>query len=105
MFPNAGESTEVVDQKFTVVDLYESGMSEYDSSFAFVRLEDLQEFRGMIDPITNQGSVTTIQLKLVEGANLNAVRDALRQRFPPDQFAYQIQTWMDMQEPLLAAVQ
>lgn len=105
MFPNAGESTEVVDQKFTVVDLYESGMSEYDSSFAFVRLEDLQEFRGMIDPLTNQGSVTTIQIKLVEGASLNAVRDALRQRFPPDQYAYQIQTWMDMQGPLLAAVQ
>lgn len=105
MFPNASEkSPEVVNQKFTVVDMYESGMSEYDSTFAFVRLDQLQEFRGMINPSTGDRSVTTIQLKLAEGANLNAVRDALRRRFPPDQFAYNIQTWRDMQGPLLAAV-
>ena len=40
MFPNASEKKpEVVNQKFTVVDMYESGMSEYDSTFAFVRLD------------------------------------------------------------------
>jgi lipoprotein-releasing system permease protein len=32
------------------------------------------------------------------------VRDALRQRFPPDVYAWDIQTWRDMQGPLLAAV-
>ncbi|MFG0286995.1 MAG: ABC transporter permease [Rhodopirellula sp. JB044] len=104
MFPSASENPKVLNQKFTVVDLYESGMSEYDSTFAFVRLDQLQEFRGMIDPISGVKSVTTIQLKLIEGADLNAVRDALRKRFPPDQFAYSIQTWRDMQGPLLAAV-
>ncbi|MEO9592709.1 ABC transporter permease, partial [Rhodopirellula bahusiensis] len=104
MFPNASDKPKVVNQKFTVVDLYESGMSEYDSTFAFVRLDQLQDFRGMIDPISNTTSVTTIQLKLIEGADLNAVRDALRQRFPPDTYAYSIQTWRDMQGPLLAAV-
>ena len=105
MFPSSSENTKVIDQRFTVVDLYESGMSEYDSSFAFVPLKDLQQMRGMIDPMTNTRSVTTIQLKLVEGASLNAVRDRLRERFPPHEFPYQIQTWMDMQGPLLAAVQ
>ncbi|TWU16908.1 ABC transporter permease [Allorhodopirellula heiligendammensis] len=104
MFPSASENPKVLNDKFTVVDLYESGMSEYDSTFAFVRLDELQEMRGMIDPITGVKSVTTIQLKLVEGADLNAVRDALRDRFPPDTFAYSIQTWRDMQGPLLAAV-
>ena len=105
MFPNASEKNpDVVNQKFTVVDLYESGMSEYDSTFAFVRLDQLQEFRGMINPETGVRSVTTIQLKLAEGADLNAVRDALRRRFPPHIFAYNIQTWRDMQGPLLAAV-
>lgn len=104
MFPNAAENTKVVNQKFTVVDLYESGMSEYDGSFAFCRLDQLQDFRGMINPETGVRSVTTIQLKLVEGADLNAVRDALRRRFPPQQYAYTIQTWRDMQGPLLAAV-
>ena len=104
MFPNASDNTKVVNQKFTVVDLYESGMSEYDSTFAFVRLDQLQDFRGMINPETGIRSVTTIQLKLVEGADLNAVRDSLRRRFPPDMYAYNIQTWRDMQGPLLAAV-
>lgn len=104
MFPNASDNAKVVNQKFTVVDLYESGMSEYDSTFAFCRLDQMQEFRGMIDPATGVKSVTTIQLKLVEGADLNAVRDALRARFPADIYAYNIQTWRDMQGPLLAAV-
>jgi lipoprotein-releasing system permease protein len=104
MFPNASENTKVINQKFTVVDLYESGMSEYDSTFAFCRLDQLQEFRGMIDPQSGVRSVTTIQLRLAEGADLNAVRDALRRRFPPNLYAYNIQTWRDMQGPLLAAV-
>lgn len=104
MFPNAADDTKVMNQKFTVVDLYESGMSEYDSTFAFVRLEDLQEARGMISPETGVRSVTTIQLKLAEGADLNAVRDALRRRFPADMYAYNIQTWRDLQGPLLSAV-
>jgi len=104
MFPNASDNTKVVNQKFTVVDLYESGMSEYDSTFAFVRLDQLQEFRGMIDPSTGTRSVTAIQLKLVEGADLNIARDDLRRRFPPDRYALNIQTWRDMQGPLLAAV-
>ena len=58
----------------------------------------------MIDPASGVKSVTTIQLKLKEGADLNAVRDALRRRFPADIYAYNIQTWRDMQGPLLAAV-
>lgn len=104
MFPNASDNAKVVNQKFTVIDLYESGMSEYDSTFAFVRLDQLQEFRGMINPESGIRSVTTVQLKLVPGANLNEARDDLRRRFPPDVYAFNIQTWRDMQGPLLAAV-
>ncbi|TWU04712.1 ABC transporter permease [Stieleria varia] len=104
MFPNAAQNPKVMDQKFTVVDLYESGMSEYDSTFAFVPLDKLQEYRGMIDPMTGVRSVTTIQLKLKPESDLNAVRDALRLRFPAELYAYNIQTWRDLQGPLLSAV-
>jgi lipoprotein-releasing system permease protein len=69
-----------------------------------MRLDQLQEFRGMIDPSTGIRSVTTVQLKLVPGADLNRARDLLRRRYPPDVFAFNIQTWRDMQGPLLAAV-
>src|SRR6056297_2789332 len=105
MFPSASDNPKILNQRFTVVDLYESGMSEYDSTFAFVPLDKLQELRQMIDPQTGVRSITTIQLKLAADADLNAVRDRLRQRFPAEVYAMNIQTWRDMQGPLLAAVQ
>lgn len=103
--PPSGEAPSAQSAKFTVVDLYESKMSEYDSSFAFVPLAELQRMRGMIDPQTKVTSVTSIQIRLKPGSNLQAARDTLLQRFPADQYAYRIQTWMDLQGPLLAAVQ
>lgn len=103
-FPSASRKPEAVYDWFTIVDLYESKMSEYDSTFAFVPLRKLQEMRGMLDPATGLTSVSSIQLKLKPGADLNAVRDKLRDRFPPHEFPYVVQTWRDMQGPLLAAV-
>jgi lipoprotein-releasing system permease protein len=61
--------------------------------------------RGMIDPATGVDAVTTIQIKLKPGTDINAVRDKLQARFPAEEFAYRVQTWRDMQGPLLAAVQ
>lgn len=104
-FPSAGTPPKASSDYFTVVDFYESKMSEYDSGFAFVPLRRLQEMRGMIDPQTGVDAVTTIQLKLKPGANLDSVRDKLRARFPAAEYPYRIQTWREMQGPLLAAVQ
>jgi lipoprotein-releasing system permease protein len=104
-YASAGAHPTARSNTFTVVDFYESKMSEYDSGFAFMPLRELQKMRGMIDPQTGIDAVTTIQLKLKPGSDLAAVRDKLRAHFPVDQFAYRIQTWRDMQGPLLAAVQ
>ena len=105
-YASAGSHPKALSDQFTVVDFYESKMSEYDSGFAFVPLRKLQESRGMIDAATGTDAVTTIQLKLKPGSDLNAVRDKLRTYFSPDKFPpYRIQTWRDMQGPLLAAVQ
>ncbi|MCH5377510.1 MAG: FtsX-like permease family protein [Planctomycetes bacterium] len=107
-FPTAppnGEAPKAQSAKVTVVDLYESKMSEYDSTFAFVPLDQLQRWRGMIDPMTGVASVTSLQIKLREGADLDAARNKLMKRFPTEEYAYRIQTWKDMQGPLLAAVQ
>jgi lipoprotein-releasing system permease protein len=103
--PSTGRPPKPVNAQFTVVDLYESKMSEYDSSFAFMPLRELQNLRGMIDPLTGESAVTSIQIKLKPGADLNRVRDKLRSRFPAETHAIRIQTWRDMQGPLLAAVQ
>lgn len=104
-FPTAGAPPQAVNASFTVVDFYESKMSEYDSTLAFVPLGQLQRLRGMIDPQSGLGAVTSIQIKLKEGANLEAARDRLQARFPAADFPYRIQTWKEMQGPLLAAVQ
>jgi len=101
-FPTAGTPPKAVSNTFTVVDFYESKMSEYDSNFVFVPLEELQRMRGMIEPETGIGSVNSIQIKLAEGANLDEVRDALRKAFPPELYA--VSTWRDKQGPLLSAV-
>ena len=104
-FPTAGTPPQAVSANFTVVDFYESKMSEYDAGFAFIPISELQHLRGMFNPKTGVASVNSIQLKLREGADLYAVRDALRVRFPAELFPYRIQTWMDLQGPLLQAVQ
>ncbi|MCA9200046.1 MAG: ABC transporter permease [Planctomycetales bacterium] len=104
-FPTAGKKPEIAFADFTVVDFYESKMSEYDSGFAFVPIRRLQELRNMIDPATGEGAVSSIQLKLAEGANLELACQKLRQHYPAELFPYRIQTWKEMQGPLLAAVQ
>jgi lipoprotein-releasing system permease protein len=93
----------IVSQDCTVVDFYESKMSEYDADFAFVPLKTLQKARGMIDPTTGIAKFTTIQIKLKPGIDGDAIRDRLQEVFPV-QF-YQVSTWRDEQGALLAAVQ
>jgi lipoprotein-releasing system permease protein len=102
-YPTAGAKPDARTSVFTIVDFYESKMSEYDSGFVFVPLRKLQEVRGMIVPGTNVGMVTAIQIKLKPGVDANKVRDALRSEFRPE--VYSILTWQDKQGPLLAAVQ
>lgn len=97
-FPSAGTSPTAIHKLFTVVDFYESKMSEYDATFAFVPIERLQAARGMAD------AVCSIQLRIRDGADLNHVRDSLRAQFPLE-MGLQINTWRDLQGALLAAVQ
>jgi len=103
-FPTAGTPPDFGTGQFTVVDFYESKMNEYDSTFAFVPLHQLQKLRGMIDPATGSAAVTSIQIKLHEGASLQAACERLRERFPAREFPYRIRTWQEMQGPLLSAV-
>lgn len=102
-FPNAGTPPKAIDHSFTIVDFYESKMSEYDSTFAFVPIRALQKARGLIDPQTGAMAVTSLQIKLKKGADLAAARDLLRSEFPPESMI-SVNSWKDTQGPLLAAV-
>lgn len=86
----------------TVVDVYKSGMSEYDSNLVFCNLEYLQEIRGMIDPQSETGAVTTLKIRLKDYDKAPEVVKALRNVFPPHLFT--VSTWEQKQGPLLAAV-
>ncbi|HBT77002.1 MAG TPA: hypothetical protein DEB39_08770, partial [Planctomycetaceae bacterium] len=88
--------------RFTVVDLYESKMMEYDSRLVFVPIQKLQDLRGMVDPRTGRRMVTQILIKAKPGVNLNELRDVLQVNFPSH--TYNVKTWADVQETLLAAV-
>ncbi len=101
--PTAGTPPKAVSETFTIVDFYESKMSEYDGLFVFVPIERLQELRGMIEPQSGDRFVTSIQIKLKDERDGEKVRDLLRESF--DAQLYHIQTWRDKQGPLLAAVQ
>ena len=103
--PGAGTPPRAITEQFTVVDVYESQMSEYDSTFAFVPIDKLQQIRGMIDPQSGRTAVSSLQIKLRPGVDSAAARDKLRAMFPPETTLVHVNTWRDSQGPLLAAVQ
>ncbi|MGE0609970.1 MAG: ABC transporter permease [Pirellulales bacterium] len=102
-FPSAGTPPKAVDDLFTIVDFYESKMSEYDSNLVFVPLRKLQELRGMIEPSTGMTYVSSIQIKLKPGVDGDEVANKIRRVFPAE--VYACNTWQEKQGPLLAAVQ
>ncbi len=100
--PTDGIPPKFKPQLFTIVDFYESKLSEYDSNYVFAPLETVQRMRELRDPETGLGSVTAIQIRLKHESDGELVRDLLRAEFPAGQ--YGVQTWRDKQGPLLAAV-
>jgi lipoprotein-releasing system permease protein len=104
-FLSGGGNAKPVIENFTIADFYSSNMHEYDSSFAFVPLSELQKLRGMVDPLSGEGAVSAIQIKLKQGSDLNAVRDRLTVAFPSNEYMLDIRTWQDSQRPLLNAIQ
>ena len=102
-FPNAAIPPGAISYWFTIVDLYESKMSEYDSTFVFVPLKKLQELRGLLDEQTGITWANSVQIRLKNPEDADLVRDKLRRAFPSE--LYSVSTWRDKQGPLLAAVQ
>jgi len=97
--------------KATIVDVFKSGMSEYDSNLVFCNLEELQYVRGMLsgpDPTRphqnlnwKDGAITTLQIKLKDYKDAPEVIRRLSQGLG---YEYQVRTWEQKQGPLLEAV-
>lgn len=96
----------------TIVDVFKSGMSEYDSNLVFCNLEELQYVRGMLsgpDPTNphknlnwKDGAITTLQIKLKNFEDAPEVVRRLSQGLGG--YKYQVRTWEQKQGPLLEAV-
>lgn len=101
---SAGRPPKVVHFNATIVDTFQSGMSEYDANLVFCNLDYLQEMRGMFNRKTGERSFTSIQIKLKDYQDAPTVVSLLRSspEFPVGLFS--VQTWESKQGPLLAAV-
>ena len=91
----------------TVVDVFKSGMSEFDSNLIMCNIEELQKVRGMIDPQTGEGSITKLKIKLKNYDEhpivIAKLHRALNEYFPPGEF--RIYTWEQERAPILQAVE
>jgi lipoprotein-releasing system permease protein len=87
----------------TVVDIFKSGMSEFDSNLVLCNIEELQKVRGMIDPATGEGAVTMLKIRLKDYDQADRVIERLQAVFPPGEF--QIYTWEQKRAPILQAVE
>lgn len=82
-------------RQFRVVGLFESGMYEFDGSFAYVRLDDAQRLLRMGD------SVTGIELRVDD---IYRAREIARQLVDRLGFPYWSRDWMQMNRNLFSAL-
>ncbi len=90
-----------VSATFVVCDYFKSEMSEYDSSFVYVPLDELQRLRGMDD------KVNAIHVKLKDGSTDPRF---VHEKFVPEvgemfpRNEVYVRSWQQQQGPLLAAI-
>ncbi len=99
----AGRPPEHAPYLATVVDVFKSGMTEYDGNLVFCNLEELQKVRGMFSPVTGEKAITSLHIKLKDPSQSQEVVERLKSVFAADQFS--VKTWEQKQGPLLAAVE
>jgi lipoprotein-releasing system permease protein len=92
-----GGSLEPVWDEFVVCDYFKSEMSDYDSQTVYVPLDHLQHLRTM------EGRVNTLQIRVKDEAQLQALKQVLQTIFPIRD-GYIVNTWKDKQGALLAAI-
>ncbi len=96
----AGTPPKPVSFSATVVDLFRSGMSEYDGNLVLMNLEELQKNRGMI--VQGVDAITSIQIKLKNYDDADEVVKRIQAAFPPGTVT--VRTWEAKQGLLLSAV-
>ncbi|HZT80957.1 MAG TPA: hypothetical protein VFA26_12070, partial [Gemmataceae bacterium] len=92
----SGQRLAPVFDRFTVCDFIKTEMSDYDANYVFMPLDHLQHLR------TTEGRVTSIQVRLKERKDAEAVQRRLQALFPAP--AYNVLRWEQKQGAILAAI-
>jgi lipoprotein-releasing system permease protein len=82
-------------KKFAVVGIFDSGMYEYNGTFAYISLPTAQDF------LESPGAVTGVEVRLADVYNAKQIGDLIRARLS---FSYAVLDWMDMNRNLFAAL-
>jgi len=82
-------------KKFKVVGIFDSGMYEYDSSLAYISLDNAQHF------LNKKGAVTGIEVKVKEIYRVKQISEKIKERLG---MSYQVRDWMEMHKNLYAAL-
>jgi len=82
-------------KKFRVAGIFESGMYEYDTSLAYISLENAQKFLGM------EGTVTGIEIRVENIYGVKKVGEGVRKALG---FPFWTKDWMEMNRSLFAAL-
>jgi lipoprotein-releasing system permease protein len=82
-------------KRFVMVGQFDSGMSEYDSSLAYVSLEEAQRFFSM------EGSVTGLEVRVRDLYDAREVGSDLAQKLG---FPYRVRDWMEVNHNLFSAL-
>ncbi len=93
----SGQKMRPVNDRLVVCDYYESGMSDYDSSFVFVPLAYVQHLRTM------PGRATSLQISLKNYDHAKPVVERLRVVLSHGE-PLNVQTWEERQGALLSAI-
>jgi len=82
-------------KKFIVVGIFDSGFYEYDSSLAYISLENCQEFLNMV------GYVTGLEIKVADIYKADTIAKAIEKKLG---FPYWARNWMEMNKNLFSAL-
>jgi lipoprotein-releasing system permease protein len=83
-------------KKFFVAGVFESGLFEYDSSFALLNLETAKSF------FQTDGKVSGLEIWLADPDRAGAWAEALRDRFD---YPYAVMTWRELNENVFRALE
>lgn len=82
-------------KKFRVVGIFESGMYEYDTKWAYISLPSAQNFFNLGDRVTG------IEVKVADAYQAHAIGLNIQEKLP---FPYQVRNWMEMNKNLFSAL-